>query len=469
MPTAQEIADLAAELAPLAGAAIQKLWLPSPRACFLELRQPGRTLLVALDAEHGALYAASSRPPSPVPALALQAVLRRALEGTRLARVSAPAPSVARLDVLGPDGPRALVAELSRPGNLALLGGGDRVLALATNDRAGRLARGEPYAPPPGDAAVPSRAPDPALPLSRALDARLGLRGAADALAELRRRTGEPLRTLAKKLHRTLEKIEDDAARAAEAEAWKRRGELLTGQLDRVVRGAKAARVRDWWAEGAPELDVEVDPKLGPRENLARCFAKYKKLSGAGPKVAARRAQVEARLAAAEALAARAAAATNADELEAVDVEARRAGLRRELAERAHEPRGERRPFRTFTSSRGRRILVGRGAEENDALTFRLAASRDLWLHARGLAGAHVVVPQSDGPADGDTVLEAAMLALHFSSARDADVAEVAATEKKHVRKPRGAAPGAVTYSQEKTLLVRREPARLEALLASEA
>jgi predicted ribosome quality control (RQC) complex YloA/Tae2 family protein len=69
---------------------------------------------------------------------------------------------------------------------------------------------------------------------------------------------------------------------------------------------------------------------------------------------------------------------------------------------------------------------------------------------------------------DQETFLDAAHLAVHFSDARGEPQAEVAATRAKHVRKPKGSAPGAVTYSQEKVVLLRVEPPRLERLLAEE-
>jgi predicted ribosome quality control (RQC) complex YloA/Tae2 family protein len=113
-------------------------------------------------------------------------------------------------------------------------------------------------------------------------------------------------------------------------------------------------------------------------------------------------------------------------------------------------------------------VLVGRGAAENDALTRSVARGNDPWLHARGRAGAHVVIRLGGAPLDQETLLDAAHLAAHFSDARGEPQAEVAWTRAKHVRKPRGAAPGAVTYSQEKVMRLRVEPERLARLLAGE-
>jgi len=131
-------------------------------------------------------------------------------------------------------------------------------------------------------------------------------------------------------------------------------------------------------------------------------------------------------------------------------------------------PKAERLPYRRFRSQSGAPILVGRSARDNDALTFRVARGNDVWLHARSLQGAHVVLPGAGEAPDARTLGDAALLAAHFSSARGADGAEVAWTRCKHVRKPRGAKPGAVTISQEKTLRVRLDEERLAALLRSE-
>src|SRR2546430_393517 len=173
--------------------------------------------------------------------------------------------------------------------------------------------------------------------------------------------------------------------------------------------------------------------------------------------------EVQAALSRAEALLAQAMAAQDAAQLAAVELEApptRPAGKEREPA---------RLPYRKFTSQTGAPILVGRSARDNDALTLRVAHGNDLWLHARGVQGAHVIVPGAGESPDARTLADAALLAVHFSSAPGPDGAEVAWTHRKHVRKPKGAAPGSVVVTQEKVLRVRLEEDRLEVLLRTEA
>jgi len=122
-------------------------------------------------------------------------------------------------------------------------------------------------------------------------------------------------------------------------------------------------------------------------------------------------------------------------------------------------------PYRTYRSSGGLAIWVGRGAASNDALTFGAAAPNDVWLHARDAAGAHVVLRWSnaDAPPARD-LREAAVLAAWHSKARGSAVVPVDWTRRKHVRKPRGAAPGTVILREERTLMVRPDEALERAL-----
>ena len=112
--------------------------------------------------------------------------------------------------------------------------------------------------------------------------------------------------------------------------------------------------------------------------------------------------------------------------------------------------------------------MVGRGADRNDELTFQVARGSDLWLHARDVPGAHVVVPlRSGAPIDEQTLLDAATLTAHHSAARGEPQVDIGYTLRKHVRKPPRSRPGSVLTSDLKTIRVRLEPARLSRLLAS--
>jgi predicted ribosome quality control (RQC) complex YloA/Tae2 family protein len=202
---------------------------------------------------------------------------------------------------------------------------------------------------------------------------------------------------------------------------------------------------------------------------MERLYRRFRRISESAARVAARAAEVRARLEALVALLAELDAAPP-ETLPRLEKEARRlaAGPRHAVAPRRR--RDEPAPaYRAFRSVAGLPILVGRGAAENDELRRRHARGNDAWLHVRGQAGAHVVVRLGKKAIDQETLLDAAHLAAHFSDGRGEPHLEVAVTRVKYVKKARSAAPGAVTYSQEKVLRLRLEPARVTRLLAEEA
>jgi predicted ribosome quality control (RQC) complex YloA/Tae2 family protein len=114
------------------------------------------------------------------------------------------------------------------------------------------------------------------------------------------------------------------------------------------------------------------------------------------------------------------------------------------------------RPYRTLVVE-GFEILVGRGDEDNDHLTFDVAEPRDLWLHvAGGTPGSHVIVRNPEGVEIPRSVVEiAAAAAAWYSKARGAPRVEVHVCRAGDVKKPRGAPAGLVELARYQSLRVR--------------
>ncbi|MBV8198557.1 MAG: DUF814 domain-containing protein, partial [Candidatus Eremiobacteraeota bacterium] len=114
-----------------------------------------------------------------------------------------------------------------------------------------------------------------------------------------------------------------------------------------------------------------------------------------------------------------------------------------------------RRAVLEFRTSQGSRILVGRSPLENAELTFRVARPEDLWFHARGIPGAHVILSRDDrGAVPDEDVTTAAELAAFHSRAKGSAIVTVDYTQRKHVRKQRAAPPGLVWYTHAQTIAV---------------
>jgi predicted ribosome quality control (RQC) complex YloA/Tae2 family protein len=453
-----ELAAVAASLTDaLARAQVQRIVRPGPLALDLELRQPGRTtrLRVSAEPELGRISVVDARTPAPGPPPPWLLKVRRELVGARLQEVACTGPRSAELVFAREGGERTLVLELAPPGALLLLG--DERRPLASDGERKHPPRPSPEVRTPDR---PSRLPALAdgVELGRAVEALFSAKARAVRTAQLRRARERPLRARVERIRRTREKVRAEADRAGLAEEHRRLGELLRQSGAQLRRGATEVTVTEYTAAGARAVVVPLEPGLDVGAQAERHFRLYRRFSRGAARASARLEELDRELALAEAALAAARAEPDDSLLAAEPGPAGR---------RTREPSAHR-PYRTFRAGSGERILVGRAGRDNDALTFAIARPDDLWLHARGVPGAHVLVPLHRGAeVSQETLLDAAHLALHHARTGRADRGEVSYTRAKYLRRPRGGAPGAVTYSREKTFLVRLEPERLERLLAT--
>jgi predicted ribosome quality control (RQC) complex YloA/Tae2 family protein len=235
-------------------------------------------------------------------------------------------------------------------------------------------------------------------------------------------------------------------------------------ELERLKEKRRRAELRDELrAQGdgifATLHELDDGDREAAKERAGELFAQYKRLAKSVPHVDARSRAVAASLDAIEMLTWEAERAGD-DDLEAVETAVAQLVDRR--AGRAVAPAPKRRRKRSlleFRTQHGSRIVVGRSPMENDELTFRLARPNDLWFHARGVPGAHVILAREDhAAAPDDDLRAAASLAAFHSRARAANSVDVDYAPRKHVRKRRAAPPGLVWYTQARTIAVTPKP-----------
>jgi hypothetical protein len=251
-------------------------------------------------------------------------------------------------------------------------------------------------------------------------------------------------------------RLEGERASTAEAPRIRAWGDLLLARFHEVPRGADRVRLEGWEGE---TVEIPLDPQLGPAENAARHYDRAGRLTRA-------EAQLPALLEAAEEEARGWRAM--AEEVARGVVSPRLAALL-QRAEREPDRASSRQtglPYRRFRTSGGLEVRVGRTSRDNDRLTFRESSPGDVWLHARSVAGSHVILrwQRSDESPPARDLHEAAQLAAVFSKARTSGTVAVDWTRRKHVRKPRGAAPGLVIPQHAKTIFVEPDPAVVDRL-----
>jgi len=232
-------------------------------------------------------------------------------------------------------------------------------------------------------------------------------------------------------------------------------GDLILARYADIPAGVETVSLTDF--DGA-SVEVQLDPARAPHDNASRYYDR-----------AARSERAAERLPALIAT-----ATTDRDRLldllastqdGSADADTIRAAIPRAPAPQRRGDQEAVLPFRSYRSTGGLEIRVGRGARHNDDLTFRHSAPNDIWLHARHTAGAHVILRWAGpgNPPARDLDEAGALAALH-SKARTSGSVPVDWTLRKYVRKPRGSAPGAVLPDRVKTIFVAPDEDLLERL-----
>ena len=253
----------------------------------------------------------------------------------------------------------------------------------------------------------------------------------------------------AARAHRVLDAVADDVRAAADADRLREQGELILAYLNRVTPGATSVEVPGF--DGRP-TPIALDPRRSAVENAQAYFKRYARAAGARKRLPARQAALEAERAYLEVAATAIAQADTEDDLWEVEQDLVASGLRK-----------RRRPTvrpkavsagRAFDLAGGHRVLVGRSGRENDHVTFEVAGPDDLWFHARGMPGAHVILTARGTPPTAAAIDAAARIAAYYSAGRGSGKVPVDITRRRFVRRVRGGRPGQVLYTNERTVTV---------------
>jgi predicted ribosome quality control (RQC) complex YloA/Tae2 family protein len=272
----------------------------------------------------------------------------------------------------------------------------------------------------------------------------------ADPYAAAKRPVREAISSARTRLERRRASLVRSLNEAAKVDRWRQWGEWILAYAHTIARGDKEL-VAD---TGTGEvLHIPLDPGLSPADNAQAYFDRYRRAQRAARRTPQRLEELDLAL-------------QDLDQLETdLELVANRPEInqiRRILIEegylrsgKARSPRTDRKAPLSLVAHDGSTILVGRNSRQNDQVTFRQAKAEDWWFHARGVPGAHVIVRSQGQPLSPETVRQAAGVAAYFSRLRDEPDVPVDYTQRRHVRRIPGAAPGLVTYSQEQTIRVR--------------
>jgi predicted ribosome quality control (RQC) complex YloA/Tae2 family protein len=309
-------------------------------------------------------------------------------------------------------------------------------------DETGRVTAFTPYEPQQFERVEP--APDISQAMCRYFDAQ----GMADPYAAARQAVQKVIAEVRERLAKRLERLQQQVITDGELDDLRIAGELLLTYQGQVPGGASTVTLPGYTGD---TRTIALDPKKSPVENAQAYFRRYEKAHRAADQVPKLIEDLKAERAYLEQLDADLMLAESRPEIDAVRYALADAGWTRKVRQKTSVVGG---PLRIELG--GFPVYVGRNARQNDQVTFRRAGPEDLWLHVRGLPGAHVIIRSGGQHVPDDVIQRAAEIAAHYSRARDSETqVSVDITERRFVRRLRGRFPGLVTYRNERTIRVR--------------
>src|SRR5437867_2518934 len=298
-----------------------------------------------------------------------------------------------------------------------------------------------------------------------------------DAMEGVRNPVRKVLQAQRDRCKRKADLLQQELESLGEAEQYRLQAELLLTYQQQISQGQTTVTLQNFFEgdseQDAPAITFSVDPRFDAVGNANRLFNKYHKLRRAAALLPAQIEQNATELATIEQLLADLMLADTPAEVALVKAEVQAAGYMRgaqKLPEKKTQktarkgkggkplkgkpvPPGGGTPL--YLQSRdGFTVLIGKNSRQNEEVTFHQATANDVWVHARGVPGAHVIIKAAGREIPRSTIEQAASLAAYYSQARGMTTAPVDYTLQRYVRHMKGGGPGMVVYERERTVFV---------------
>lgn len=287
-----------------------------------------------------------------------------------------------------------------------------------------------------------------------------------DQAESMRRKSHALMRTVKTTRDRTAKKLalqQEELKRSEDREKLRRTADLITANLYRMKKGDHTLVAQDFYEESCPEVQIPLDPLKTPQQNAAALYKSYQKAKTAEAHLTKLIAEAEQSLNYLNSVLDELSRAEGERDLAEIRAELRATGYLRKEKAKKREKSQPRAPLK-FVSSTGYEMLVGRSNTQNDELTHKTARRTDIWLHVQKVHGSHVIIRAQDTQPDAQTLAEAASLAVYYSQARGGGKTPVDYTMVRFVRKPAGALPGMVLYTEYQTCMAESDEALIERL-----
>ena len=290
---------------------------------------------------------------------------------------------------------------------------------------------------------------------SELIETYYGRRAASERIRQRSAAMTKTVKNAADRLRRKLNLQRQEYEATFDREHLRQCGDIIAANYHKIKRGMAVLKTENFYDPDGGEIEIKLDPAKSPQQNAARYYKDYSKAKNAEKYLAEQIAHGEKELEYLESVLEEIERASGERDLGEIRLELQESGYikgqTKGKKQQKNPPSGKPMEYR---SSSGFRIRVGRNNRENDALTLKDAFKTDMWLHTQKIHGSHVIISSEGRKIDDGTIMEAAMLAALYSQGKNGANVPVDYTLVKYVKKPAGARPGMVIYTDYKTAYV---------------
>ncbi len=286
--------------------------------------------------------------------------------------------------------------------------------------------------------------------VSAALERYFGARDRQDRISQKSASMVRLLKGHVERCEKKLSLQEEELASAQRMEEYRIMGDLINANLWQLKKGQMQAELVNFYDENGGTMTVPLDVQLTPTQNAQRYFKKYQKARSARQTAAEQKEKTLQELNYLETMLLDVGKCVDESELEEIRQELVRTGyMKKNTNRRQQRALPQSKPYH-YMSSDGIAIDVGKNSAQNDRLTTG-ARPNETWLHAKDMPGSHVII-RTEGEVPMQTLKEAAILAAWYSKGQGSSSVPIDYTLRRYVKKPSGAAPGFVIYTNQHTV-----------------
>ena len=287
---------------------------------------------------------------------------------------------------------------------------------------------------------------------SELLDSFYSSRDRRDAMRQKGQAVRKTVSNLINRIQRKLAIQEKELSATYDRERLRQLGDILTANIHKIQKGQTKVTVEDFYDENMTEIEVQLSPLLSPQQNAAKYYKDYTRMKNAEKELTHQISLGRQELTYLQSVLDELNRADSDAELEEIKQELQAGGYLKADHGKKKMKQSKLTPMR-FVSTDGYPIYVGRNNRQNDELTFKLARKDDLWLHAHGVHGSHVIISCGGTKPPDDTVTQAAQLAAYYAESTGGQNIAVDVTPVKQVKKTPGGKPGMVIYHTHRTVI----------------